>query len=277
MIAIYLLMSFYFFKEIILFYFDNISALIFYIFISFMFILLSISKALKLFFDKTFLCEIMIIFVTLEVITIFTLNSNCLILVLIIVLISIFSDQYQKIKILISKSKLTKYKNENQIKEKFSKYCKINNIYVIESEESNAFTTGIINKDIYLTTKFIENLNEKEIEAIIAHEVGHHYHKHLLKIFILIVGYYIITCLIPNEVISTVLLILYPFYVFVILSKLQHAFEKEADHFAANITNKKDLISAIIKIAKTNKAKFKTKSVFHPSIEERIDYISKGN
>lgn len=46
-------------------------------------------------------------------------------------------------------------------------------LYIADSEEPTAFSSGIINKSIYLSTGIIENLNEKELTALLNHETAH--------------------------------------------------------------------------------------------------------
>jgi len=200
-----------------------------------------------------------------------------------LLMVEIFNKLTMKLGSKINSKNILKYEKEDEIKKKFSKYCKINNVCVVESDVANAFATGIINKDIYLTTKLIENLNEKEIEAIIAHEVGHHYHKHLLKTFTLIIGMYIFIYLLPvDEGIKDILYILYCLFTVFGLGIIQNRFEKEADLFAAKVVGSEHMISALEKLAELIKIPKKTGKIFnilfkHPSIEERIKYLERLN
>ncbi len=268
---IYSFITFYFFKNVVLFYFDNFATIIFFIFLSSALIFFSISKSMNLFFDRVFLYEMILIFILLEIISLFSLNL--MIIILTIIFLFIFSNQFQKMKLVLSGSKIEKYEKENEIKKKFSKYCKIDNVYIVKSNDCNAFAVGLFKKDIYLTSKLIENFDEKEIESIIAHEVGHHYYQHILKILIItIIPCLFIYILHIDYELKELLYIFYTIFMIIAIKYIKTLFEKEADKFAAKIVGKKYLISTIIKVSKINGSK-ENFSIFHPSVKERLNNI----
>ncbi len=197
----------------------------------------------------------------------------------------LLAEFYNKFVILLStklqSKELKRYEKEKEIKEKFSKYCNIGNVYIIDSPVANAFAVGLFKKDIYLTSKLMENFDEKEIKAIIAHEVGHHYHNHLFKLFCLIVGLYLLIYLLPlPQILKSLFYFAYVIFVFFGLGIIQNRFEYEADEFAAKTVDPMATISALEKLAELNKVPKRTGKIFnilfkHPSIEERIENIKK--
>ena len=80
---------------------------------------------------------------------------------------------------------------DGELKSEIEKYSKkvgfnLSNIFVIDgskrSTKANAFFTGLgKKKKIVLFDTLIEKLTEEEVEAVLAHEVGHYKKKHILQ------------------------------------------------------------------------------------------------
>ncbi len=101
--------------------------------------------------------------------------------------------------------------------EAFSKKVqfKLDNIYVMDgskrSAKSNAYFSGLgATKKIVLFDTLIEQQDEEEIVAVLAHEIGHYKHKHIYKsmffgIFQMGIIFYLLGLFIGNEAISQAL------------------------------------------------------------------------
>jgi len=179
-------------------------------------------------------------------------------------------------------------------------------IYVMDgsrrSSHGNAYFTGIgKNKRIVFFDTLLKGMEDKEIEAILAHELGHFHHKHTQKRMIssfvfsfaslALLGYLINQTWFYNglgisEPSSHAALVLFslalPVFSFFItpfsnLTSRKHEFQ--ADAFAASHTDANDLISSLIKLYKENSSSLspdKYYSAFHdshPSAVLRIERL----
>jgi len=179
-------------------------------------------------------------------------------------------------------------------------------IYVMDgskrSSHGNAYFTGIgKNKRIVFFDTLLKGMEDKEIEAILAHELGHFHHRHtqkrMLSSFILsfislaILGYLItqpwffnglgVTKSSPHAALILFSLVLPVFSFFITpfsnLASRKHEFQ--ADAFAASHTDANDLISSLIKLYKENSSSLspdKYYSAFHdshPSAVLRIERL----
>jgi len=179
-------------------------------------------------------------------------------------------------------------------------------IYVMDgsrrSSHGNAYFTGIgKNKRIVFFDTLLKGMEDKEIEAILAHELGHFHHKHTQKRMIssfvfsfaslALLGYLINQTWFYNglgisEPSSHAALVLFslalPVFSFFItpfsnLASRKHEFQ--ADAFAASHTDANDLISSLIKLYKENSSSLspdKYYSAFHdshPSAVLRIERL----
>jgi len=154
-----------------------------------------------------------------------------------------------------------------------------NGIFIIDgskrSGHGNAYFTGLgQNKRIVFFDTLIESLSTNEIEAVLAHELGHFKRKHIIKriismaIFSLI-GLGILGWLITQNWFYTGLgvstaslhaalalfLIALPVFTFLlhpISSWFSRKHEFEADAYAAKVSNAKSLIDALVKLYEEN-------------------------
>lgn len=173
---------------------------------------------------------------------------------------------------------------------------KIKDIKITEifgEKVANAMVSGILPKFryIFLTDYLLENFDENEIKAIVAHELAHVKKKHLILKEIIAIGWFVfwilLSFLIKNFMKSFLsftftFLFAFLFYFLLINGKISLKFEREADILAAKIVGKKYVIKALKKLAKVNVAPRKTGKLFnlitlHPSIEERIKYLEKAS
>lgn len=174
--------------------------------------------------------------------------------------------------------------SEGSLKNKITEYTTkvnfpINNIYVIDaskrSTKANAYFTGFgKRRRIVLFDTLIDQLSEEEIVSVLAHEVGHGKHKHMLKsipfslltALIMLIGIYV---LVSNQEISVsfgfkesnflfgtlMFFELFPLIV-IFMGMFRNIFsrkyEYQADHYAATTYSKEKIISALKIMARNN-------------------------
>ena len=170
------------------------------------------------------------------------------------------------------------------------------------SSHGNAYFTGIgKNKRIVFFDTLLKGMEHQEVEAILAHELGHFHHKHIRKQMIIsfltsLIGLALLGYLIKqswffydlgvSEMSNHAALVLFslimPMFSFVI-EPISNAFSRkhefEADVFAAKHTNANDLISSLVKLYRDNASTLtpdKLYSAFHdshPSASIRINHL----
>ena len=183
-------------------------------------------------------------------------------------------------------------------------------LYVMDSSKrsahGNAFFTGFgKNRRIVFFDTLLNKLKPAEIEAVLAHELGHFKHKHIIKrialtfimsfIFFALLGYLINqpwfygglgVFLQPGRPmfgIALVLLLLvlpvFTFFITPISSFMSRKDEFEADRYAVEQTNSDDLISALVKLYNDNAATLTPDPVHsrfydsHPPASVRIQHL----
>lgn len=183
---------------------------------------------------------------------------------------------------------------------------KSNGLFVMDgskrSSHGNAYFTGFGNaKRIVFFDTLISRLNHDEIEAVLAHELGHFKHKHVMKRMIVIFlmsfaglaflgwlagqpwfyqglgmtpgagGYQA-----PALVLFMLVLPVFTFPLRPLMSLMSRRDEFEADAFAADQTNATHLVSALVKLYEDNASTLtpdRLHSAFydsHPPAAERI-------
>ena len=185
----------------------------------------------------------------------------------------------------------------------------INNLYVMDkskrTKHPNAYFTGFKNnRRIVFYDTLIDLLSPKEIKAVLAHEIGHYKHNHIIKsLFIstvvIFLGMFCLSSLINNSSYleflnlpmneASQLIALFftyqviSFFIEPFFSILSRSNEYEADNFASNQVNKEYLVSSLIKLYKSNLSflipnKFYAMFYFsHPTILERINNLRKSD
>lgn len=152
-------------------------------------------------------------------------------------------------------------------------------IFVVDgsrrSGHGNAYFTGLgRNKRIVFFDTLLNSLTPSEIEAVLAHELGHFHHKHILKRIITmtlfsLAGLALLGWLIEQPWFFTALglqqsslhgalalfLMVVPVFSFFLQpfmawSSRKHEFE--ADNFAASVSSSEELIKALVKLYKEN-------------------------
>ena len=163
---------------------------------------------------------------------------------------------------------------------------------------ANAAVAGIMpgNRRIFITDALLRNFTDEQVETVVAHEIGHIRHRHLL-IFCIIMVVYILSytlfmqlvtepleSLLPGyQLMITVLHILFfVFYFKVVLSFLSRRFEHQADLYAIELTNNSYAFkSALINLSLMSNLPRSLRYMIelfntHPSIERRIQFLEKA-
>ncbi|EDP4744984.1 M48 family metallopeptidase [Campylobacter jejuni] len=205
-------------------------------------------------------------------------------------------------------NKMKKLDDENLLKKISSlmKQCgfSANGVYVIDASKRdkrlNAYFGGLFkSKRVVLFDTLLKALNERELLAVLGHELGHFVHKDIIKalfngVIIMFLLFFVFANL-PEFVyleshlegvnggVFALLFILaniFSFLISPILNALSRKNEFAADQHGAKVTSKEDMKNALIALARENKAFIKTSKIYaffylsHPSISDRIKALS---
>lgn len=180
-------------------------------------------------------------------------------------------------------------------------------VFVIDgskrSSHGNAYFAGFgKNKRIVFFDTLLNSLNNDQLEAVLAHELGHFKHKHILKSMLIsmtlsLFGLWVLAWLMKNDWFYQALgvstpsnymaLILFslvvPVFTF-LLSPLTSLFSRknefEADAFAAKQANAQDLIHALVNMYKENASTLTPDPLYsafydsHPPAPVRIAHLA---
>ncbi|ENO0209351.1 M48 family metallopeptidase [Campylobacter jejuni] len=205
-------------------------------------------------------------------------------------------------------NKMKKLDDENLLKKISSlmKQCgfSANGIYVIDASKRdkrlNAYFGGLFkSKRVVLFDTLLKALNERELLAVLGHELGHFVHKDIIKALfngaITMFLLFFVFANLPEFVyleshlegvnggVFALLFILANIFNFLIspmLNALSRKNEFAADQHGAKVTSKEDMKNALIALARENKAFIKTSKIYaffylsHPSISDRIKALS---
>ncbi|NJE04360.1 M48 family metalloprotease [Thermococcus sp. MV11] len=195
----------------------------------------------------------------------------------------------------------TKSELDPELKAELIRFCeeqgvKVRDIIVKgkpDQKLANAMVTGIIPRYRYvvLTRYLVDNFEEDEIKAVLAHEIGHIKGKHLWINAALSIGWFIfwigliyilhkfnVQLFSSPWVFFGVFFFAFYFWLFVIESRIAIRNEFKADEFAANVVGLEPTLMALKKLAELNLLPEKTGKWFnllnrHPSIEKRIRHL----
>ncbi|WP_144689834.1 M48 family metallopeptidase [Campylobacter jejuni] len=205
-------------------------------------------------------------------------------------------------------NKMEKLDDENLLKKISSlmKQCgfSANGVYVIDASKRdkrlNAYFGGLFkSKRVVLFDTLLKALNERELLAVLGHELGHFVHKDIIKALfngaITMFLLFFVFANLPEFVyleshlegvnggVFALLFILANIFSFLIspmLNALSRRNEFAADQHGAKVTSKEDMKNALIALARENKAFIKTSKIYtffylsHPSISDRIKALS---
>lgn len=183
-----------------------------------------------------------------------------------------------------------------------------NGLFVMDASKrsghGNAYFTGFgKNKRIVFFDTLINTLNPSEVEAVLAHELGHFKRKHVLKLMIKafifsFIGLFILGQLMKAEwfftghgvnsnetymalILFTMVSGIYTFFVTPISSWTSRKYEFEADEFAATHSEASDLINALVKMYKDNASTLTPDPAYsafyhsHPPALIRVNFLEK--
>ena len=185
----------------------------------------------------------------------------------------------------------------------------INNLYVMDkskrTKHPNAYFTGFKNnRRIVFYDTLIDLLSPKEIKAVLAHEIGHYKHNHIIKSLIvstavIFIGMFYLSSLVNNasyleflnlpmnEASQLIALVftyqVVSFFIEPFFSILSRSNEYEADNFASKQVDKEHLVTSLIKLYKSNLSFLIPNRLYamfyfsHPTILERIHNLRKSD
>ncbi|EPO5887279.1 M48 family metallopeptidase [Campylobacter jejuni] len=205
-------------------------------------------------------------------------------------------------------NKMKKLDDENLLKKISSlmKQCgfSANGVYVIDASKRdkrlNAYFGGLFkSKRVVLFDTLLKALNERELLAVLGHELGHFVHKDIIKALfngaITMFLLFFVFANLPEFVyleshlegvnggVFALLFIfanIFSFLISPMLNALSRKNEFAADQHGAKVTSKEDMKNALIALARENKAFIKTSKIYtffylsHPSISDRIKALS---
>lgn len=225
--------------------------------------------------------------------------SFCVILVINLIYPTLIAPLFNKMQKLDDENLLSKIEN-------LMKQCgfSANGVYVIDASKRdkrlNAYFGGLFkSKRVVLFDTLLKALSEKELLAVLGHELGHFVHKDILKALIsgalmLFILFFLFANLPEffytqsglegvNAGVFALLLIfgsIFTSLVSPLLNLLSRKNEFAADLHGAKLSSKEDMKNALIALAKENKAFVKTSKIYtifhlsHPSISERLKALS---
>ncbi len=177
------------------------------------------------------------------------------------------------------------------------------------SAQSNAYFTGLgRSKRVVLYDTLVDSLNHDELEAVLAHELGHFHHRHLIKSLVALfavslIGFAALGALshwepfflglgvspnetLPNDALALLLFMLALPVVTPLLTPLfsqrSRRHEFEADAYAREQSNAEALISALLKLTRDNAITLTPEPLYvrfhysHPPMIERIAALRSG-
>lgn len=171
----------------------------------------------------------------------------------------------------------------------------------MRSSHGNAYFTGFgKNKRIVFFDTLLETLTPQEVEAVLAHELGHFKCKHIIKMLtkslvLSLIGFFILGKLAetpiffqghgvaPSSYMTIILFSMvsgvYTFLMTPISSSTSRKYEYEADAFAAKHSRPQELINALVKMYKDNASTLTPDPLFtkwymsHPPALERTKHL----
>ncbi|MFT5847818.1 M48 family metallopeptidase [Psychroserpens sp.] len=202
---------------------------------------------------------------------------------------------------------------DGNLRDKISDYAtsvgfNLDKIFILDgskrSTKANAYFSGFGNeKRVTLYDTLISELNEEEIVAVLAHEVGHYKKKHIIFNLVASIGLtgltlFILSVFISNPLLSNALGVEIPsFHVGLIafgllyspiseitslvMNQLSRKFEYQADDYAKNTYKGEPLVTSLKKLSKNSLSNLTPHPAYvlmhysHPTLLERVKNLSK--
>jgi len=197
---------------------------------------------------------------------------------------------------------------EGELRNKISAYAKsvgfkLNKIFVIDgskrSTKANAYFSGFGNeKRVTLYDTLIKDLDDDEIVAVLAHEVGHYKRKHIIfnlisSIALTGLTLYLLSLLVSNPLLSNALGVEIPSFHIgliafgllyspiseitgLIMNYMSRKFEYQADNYAKSTYTGKHLITSLKKLSKNSLSNLTPHKAYvfmhysHPTLLQRV-------
>ena len=229
---------------------------------------------------------------------------------IVITLFTVFMNMFYAKLIVPIFNKQTPLENGN-LRDKISNYAasvgfNLNHIFVIDgskrSTKANAYFSGFgKEKRVTLYDTLINDLDEEEIVAVLAHEVGHYKKQHIivnLAISVLLTGLtlYLLSIFISNPLLSNAIGVSTPSFhagliafgllyspiseiTGLIMNYLSRKFEYQADNYAKSTYKAAPLISGLKKLSKSSLSNLTPHPAYvfmhysHPTLLQRITQL----
>ncbi len=162
---------------------------------------------------------------------------------------------------------------------------------------ANAAVAGIIprNRKVFITDTLLHNFPDEQIETIVAHEIGHIRHKHLLISTVLVLVYLLSSIIFYQLVmeplkeplaglpilLSIISILFFVFYFKVLYNFLSRRFEHQADLYAVDLTNNQEAFkSALENLSGFSSLPKPIRFILelfetHPSLERRLSFLNR--
>lgn len=164
---------------------------------------------------------------------------------------------------------------------------------------ANAAVAGIIprSRKIFITDTLLRNFPDEQIETIVAHEIGHIRHRHLLISTLLVLCYLLSSVIFyklvmeplktPLEgfpiLLSIISILFFVLYFKVLYNFLSRRFEHQADLYAVDLTkNREAFQSALESLSSFSSLPKPIRFILeifetHPSLERRLSFLNRKN
>ena len=162
---------------------------------------------------------------------------------------------------------------------------------------ANAAVAGIIprNRKVFITDTLLHNFPDEQIETIVAHEIGHIRHKHLLISTLLVLCYLLSSVIFYQLVmeplkeplagfpilLSIISILFFVLYFKVLYNFLSRRFEHQADLYAVDLTNNQEAFtSALENLSGFSSLPKPIRFILelfetHPSLERRLSFLNR--
>lgn len=187
--------------------------------------------------------------------------------------------------VIINNNRLVEIELSNNLKSIISKL----KVFKVHKNFANAYAIGVLpnSKSIILSGDLFTRMSEKELDGIIAHELGHLKENHLFKLYIssllaLLIGYlstFYFYPMIEQTKFNIHILraihgaFFYGLPLWIIPSLFQRNLEYRADSYASRVVGKNNYINALKKLNEITNGKVKEGGLTHPSLDDRINNI----
>lgn len=151
---------------------------------------------------------------------------------------------------------------------------------------ANAAVSGAFRRQrtVFLTDRLLEILDPLEVQAVVAHELGHAYHRHLLlmlpvallsSVFVVWTLFLVQYFVDVGEALGPVVILLQMLYLLLFYRPISQRFEFQADAYAAWRTGSPEhLSSSLLKLSSDQASSRSKASLTHPSIAQRVQRLS---